>query len=53
MLMRGNEGVAGRVLQSEYSIGYAEFGFAQRLNLQMAELQNASGNFVGAERRQW
>ena len=47
MLMRGNEGVAGRVLQSEYSIGYAEFGFAQRLNLQMAELQNASGNFVG------
>jgi phosphate transport system substrate-binding protein len=46
MLMRGNEGVAGRVLQSEYSIGYAEFGFAQRLNLQMAELQNVSGSFV-------
>lgn len=46
MLMRGNEGVAGRVLQTEYSIGYAEFGFAQRLNLQMAELQNASGSFV-------
>ena len=47
MLMRGNEGVAGRVLQTEYSIGYAEFGFAQRLGLQMAELQNAAGAFVG------
>ena len=46
MLMRGNEGVAGRVLQTENSIGYAEFGFAQRLNLEMAELQNASGAFV-------
>ena len=46
MLMRGNEGVAGRVLQTEYSIGYAEFGFAQRLGLQMAELQNAAGAFV-------
>ena len=47
MLMRGNEGVAGRVLQTEYSIGYAEFGFAQRLGLQMAELENAAGAFVG------
>ncbi|MFL5338444.1 MAG: phosphate ABC transporter substrate-binding protein PstS, partial [Geminicoccaceae bacterium] len=36
MLMRGNEGVAGRVLQTEYSIGYAELGFASLLGLQMA-----------------
>ena len=47
MLMRGNEGVAGRVLQTEYSLGYAELGFAERLGLQMAELENAAGEFVG------
>lgn len=46
MLMRGNEGVAGRVLQTEYSIGYAELGFAQRLGLQTAEIENAAGSFV-------
>jgi phosphate transport system substrate-binding protein len=46
MLRRGNDGVAGRVLQTEYSIGYVEFGFAQRLGLRMAELQNAVGAFV-------
>lgn len=46
MLMRGNEGVAGRVLQTEYSLGYAELGFAERLGLQTAELENAAGSFV-------
>lgn len=46
MLMRGNEGVAGRVLQTEYSIGYAERGFAERLGLQTAGLENAAGSFV-------
>jgi phosphate transport system substrate-binding protein len=50
MLMRGNEGVAGRVLQTEYALGYAEFGFAQRLGLQTAELQNAAGAFVAPSR---
>jgi phosphate transport system substrate-binding protein len=50
MLMRGNEGVAGRVLQTEYSLGYAELGFAQRLGLQTAELQNAAGAFVAPSR---
>jgi phosphate transport system substrate-binding protein len=46
MLLRGNDGVAGRVLQTEYSVGYAELGFAQRLGLQIAELENAAGEFV-------
>ena len=46
MLMRGNEGVAGRVLQTEYSIGYAELGFASGSGLQMADLENAAGEFV-------
>ena len=49
MLMRGNDGVAGRVLQTEYSIGYVELGFARRLGLQMAELQNAAGEFVAPD----
>jgi phosphate transport system substrate-binding protein len=46
MLMRGNEGVAGRVLQTEHSIGYSDLGFASRLGLQMAALQNTAGEFV-------
>jgi len=46
MLARGNEGVASRIKISEGSIGYVEYGFAKRLNLAMAELQNKAGNFV-------
>ena len=46
MLVRGNEGVAGRIKISEGAIGYAEYGFAKRLGLQMAVLQNKAGNFV-------
>ncbi len=46
MLARGNEGVAARIKISEGSIGYVEYGFAQRLGLTMAELQNKAGNFV-------
>jgi phosphate transport system substrate-binding protein len=49
MTARGNEGVAASILQSEYSIGYVEFGFAQRLGLKMAVLENAAGNFVAPE----
>lgn len=46
MTARGNEGVAATVLQSEYSVGYVEFGFAQRLGLPMAVLENREGHFV-------
>ena len=46
MTARGNEGVAATILQSEYSIGYVEFGFAQRLGLSMAALENKEGTFV-------
>lgn len=46
MVARGNEGVAGRVLITEDSIGYVEYGFASRLGLPMAELENAAGEFV-------
>ena len=46
MKVTGNEGVAGRIAISEYSIGYLEHGFARRLGLPMAALQNRAGAFV-------
>jgi phosphate transport system substrate-binding protein len=46
MLASGNEGVAARIKISEGAIGYVEYGFAKRLNLPMAALQNKSGAFV-------
>src|SRR5215472_6587005 len=46
MLASGNEGVASRIKISEGSIGYVEFGFAKRLGLPMAQLQNKAGEFV-------
>jgi len=48
MLASGNEGVAARIKISEGAIGYVEYGFAKRLNLPMAALQNKSGAFVTA-----
>jgi phosphate transport system substrate-binding protein len=42
----GNEGVASRIDISEGSIGYAEYGFAERLGLPMASLENRAGQFV-------
>jgi len=49
MVARGNEGVAGRIKISEGAIGYVEYGFAQRLGLPMAALQNRAGQFVAPE----
>ncbi len=46
MLFHGNEGVASRIKISEGSIGYIEYGFAKRLGLPMAWLENKAGNFV-------
>ncbi|HUO55457.1 MAG TPA: phosphate ABC transporter substrate-binding protein PstS [Rhodoblastus sp.] len=48
MAVLGNEGVAARIAITEYSIGYAEYGFAQRLALKTALLQNRDGGFVAA-----
>jgi len=47
----GNEGVAGRIQQSNGSIGYVGYEFAQRLGLKMALVENKNGEFVkpGAE----
>lgn len=46
MTGRGNEGVAQKVKISHSSIGYMEYGFARRLGLPMALLQNKAGEFV-------
>jgi phosphate transport system substrate-binding protein len=42
----GNDGVAGRIKLSWGSIGYVEQGFAARLGLPVATLQNAAGSFI-------
>ena len=46
MLARGNEGVAARIKISEGAIGYVEYGFAKRLGLPMAHLENKAGRYV-------
>lgn len=46
MLARGNEGVAQKIKISDGAIGYVEYGFAKRLGLPMATLENRSGNFI-------
>jgi phosphate transport system substrate-binding protein len=46
MRARGNEGVASRIRISEGAIGYVEYGFALRLNLAMATLENKDGQFI-------
>ncbi len=46
MVARGNEGVASRIKVSEGTIGYLEYGFAKRLGLPMAWLENKAGHFV-------
>jgi phosphate transport system substrate-binding protein len=49
MTARGNEGVAHKVKISQGSIGYMEYGFARRLGLPIAVLENKAGNFVKAD----
>jgi phosphate transport system substrate-binding protein len=43
---KGNSGVAALVARTPGSIGYVEQSFAQKNNLNAAELQNKSGEFV-------
>lgn len=46
MRARGNEGVATLIKHSEGSIGYVELGFAQKLGLEAAALENKAGNYI-------
>ena len=43
---KGNEGVTQQVKQSEGSIGYVEFIYAQSNDLPAAEIRNAAGAFI-------
>ncbi len=45
---KGNEGVTAQLQQTEGSIGYVEFGYAENNGLAMASLENAAGNFIKA-----
>lgn len=46
MRARGNEGVAVNIQRADGAIGYVEYGFASRLGLPLAAIENAAGNFV-------
>ncbi len=43
-----NEGVAGQVKQTQYSIGYVELIYAAQNNMSFGRVRNSSGNFVKA-----
>ncbi|MCM0081598.1 phosphate ABC transporter substrate-binding protein PstS [Geomonas sp. Red32] len=43
---KGNEGVAGQIKTTPYSIGYVELAYAFENKLPYASLKNRSGNFV-------
>jgi phosphate transport system substrate-binding protein len=45
---KGNEGVAGVVRQTPYSIGYVELIYALQTKMAYGMVQNSSGNFVKA-----
>ncbi len=46
MTALGNEGVAQRLKITQNSIGYLEYGFARRIGLPVAVLENRAGVFV-------
>jgi phosphate transport system substrate-binding protein len=46
MYALGNEGVAALIGRSDYAIGYVEYGFASRLGIPVAVLENRAGAFV-------
>jgi phosphate transport system substrate-binding protein len=43
---KGNDGVAALIKQTAGTIGYVEYGYAMKVNLPMATLQNQAGKFV-------
>lgn len=46
---KGNEGVAGLIKQTPYSIGYVELIYAIQNNISYGRVQNAAGKFVKAD----
>jgi phosphate transport system substrate-binding protein len=45
---KGNEGVTGQVKSTPNTIGYVELAYALQNNLPVAQLKNASGNYIDA-----
>jgi phosphate transport system substrate-binding protein len=43
---KGNEGVAGQVKQTPYSIGYVELAYARQNKLPYAWIKNSAGKFI-------
>jgi phosphate transport system substrate-binding protein len=43
---KGNEGVAGQIKQTPYSLGYTELAYVKQNKLQGANVRNAAGQFV-------
>lgn len=43
---KGNEGVTALIKQTPGTVGYVEYGYAKHNGLNMASLQNKSGNYV-------
>jgi len=43
---KGNEGVTGQVKNTPNTIGYIELAYAVKNNLPVAQIKNASGNFI-------
>src|SRR5215203_574838 len=43
---KGNEGVTGQVKNTPNTIGYVELAYAVQNNLPVAQVKNASGNFI-------
>ncbi|NET29787.1 phosphate ABC transporter substrate-binding protein PstS [Okeania sp. SIO1I7] len=43
-----NDGVTASIRQTEGAIGYVEYGFAKSAGLNMASLENSSGNYIEA-----
>jgi phosphate transport system substrate-binding protein len=46
LLARGNEGVAASVQRSNWTLGYVEYGYAKRLGLAIAQLENKAGKYL-------
>ncbi len=46
MTANGNDGVAGLIARDPGTIGFVEYGFAKKLGLGMASLENKSANYI-------
>jgi phosphate transport system substrate-binding protein len=46
MSASGNSGVAGRIKQTLYSLGYVQYGAAREVAVGMAALENQAGNYI-------